>query len=138
MAISCSVKYVGDERLAGKVFSEVSSMLPGFRGGSLDRLVCVLPIKPLFREHEERRLAGVKSARKLHVAFHLFGIHVQSLDELAHGHEHVIHQRARVGQNDALNGAVADIAFVPESDVLQGGYCVPAKDAGYTAQAVRR
>ena len=40
-----------------------------------------------------------------------------------------------VGQDDALDGGVGDVALVPEGDVLHGGDGVAAEDAGEAAEA---
>ncbi len=50
--------------------------------------------------------------------------------------EHVVEEDAGVGEDDALDGGVGDVALVPEGDVLEGGDGVAAEEAGEAADAL--
>ena len=49
--------------------------------------------------------------------------------------EHVVEQRAGVREDDALDRAVADIAFVPQGDVFHCGQRVATQHAGQAGEA---
>ena len=50
-------------------------------------------------------------------------------DDGGHFGEHVVDQDSGVGEDDALDGAVRNVALVPESDVFKGGEQIGAHDA---------
>jgi len=57
----------------------------------------------------------------------------QFADDAGGAGEHVIDERGGIGKDDALDGAVGDVAFVPEGDVFVGGEHIAAHDAGEAA-----
>jgi len=63
------------------------------------------------------------------VLLHVRGIDDEAVHQPREQAEHVIQQRARIREDDALDAAMADVAFVPECDVLQRGDGVAAQHA---------
>ena len=50
--------------------------------------------------------------------------------------QHVVEQRAGVGENHSLDGAVADVSLVPKSDILERGDGIAAQHAGQAGEAL--
>ena len=76
----------------------------------------------------------VEPARDFEVPLHVVWIHDEPVHELAEQREHVVHEGARVGENHALDGRMADVALVPQRDVLQCSDRVAAHEAREAAE----
>ena len=68
-----------------------------------------------------QQLSGKDQAlRGVEVAQHAFGKHFHIGDDFRGAMEHVVHQDRGIGKNHAFDGAVGNIAFVPERDIFEG------------------
>ena len=74
---------------------------------------------PALDQREQHRLAEHEPERRVEVAQHALGIHAHALDEPRELHEHVVREHQRVGEDDALDRRVRDVALVPQRDVLE-------------------
>src|SRR5665213_2226274 len=90
-----------------------------------------------FDERQQYRLAEHETERGIEVSQHALGMNLQVLDDLAELHEHVVGEHERVGNDDALNRRVRDVALVPQGDVFERGLEVAAQHAGQAAHLLR-
>ncbi len=125
-------------RFLFRVLGKRSVALPGSHCGTLDRFVGGLAIGPGAGQSEEDRLTEIKTFRQTKISLHVFGVNLKLLDQVAQLREHVIEQHAGIGQDDAFGAGMADVAFVPEGDVLKRGEGVSPHDTGKAAQAFGR
>ena len=70
-------------------------------------------------QREQHRLAEHEAVRRVEVLAHPLGVHVHALDDAAELHQHVVGELQRVGEDDALDRRVRDVALVPQRDVLE-------------------
>jgi len=99
---------------------------PGFHRGILHEFVGGFAGEAFLDEREQDGLAVPHAEREAEVLLHVRGIDDDAVHQAREQAEHVIEQRAAVGEDDALDAAVADVALVPEGDVLQRGHRVAA------------
>ena len=125
-----------DFGFGGEIGQKFAIAAPRFQRSALDGFIGLLALEAFFGQLEQDRLAGEEAARFVHVGPHIFGMDLQSADKFGQQREHVVEQGARVGQDDALGAAVADIALVPQRDILQCGDGVAADNTGQPAQAL--
>ena len=92
-------------------------------------------MRPLLDEREQDGLAVPHAQAKAEVLLHVLGIDDEAVHQAREQAEHVIEQRAGVGEDDALDAAVADVALVPEGDVFQRGHGVAAQHAREAGEA---
>ena len=70
------------------------------------------------------------------VLHHVPGVNEEVVHEPGPLHQHVMQRDGRVGEDHALDRRVADVAFVPQGDVLDGGGGVAAEQARHPAHAL--
>ena len=83
-------------------------------------------------------MAEVKSFRQSKIPFHPLGVDLEVLHHIPEFHEHVIHQDARVRQNDSLRAGMTNVALVPKGYVLERGQGIPAHHPGQTTEPLTR
>src|SRR5258708_1193819 len=91
---------------------------PDFFGVALYQLVSFLPTHAFIDEGQQDTLGEDQATRHIQVGKHAIGIDLKTLDDVGEDAQHVVEQRTAIGNDDALSGRVADVAFVPEGDVL--------------------
>ena len=74
---------------------------------------------PRLDQGQQDGLAADQTAGRLEVGQHPVGVDHQSLDQGRESGEHVIEGEAGVGQDHPLGRGVADVALVPQCDVLE-------------------
>ena len=62
-----------------------------------------------------------QAARRFQVAAHAFRKDTHSSDDVGHAREQIVGQNCGVGENDALDRAVRNVALVPQRDVFKRG-----------------
>jgi len=81
-----------------------------------------------------QQLAGInETVSRLEVAEHAVWEDAHLAEDHGHFGKHVVYENRGVGKDDALDGAVRDVAFVPERDIFEGGEHVGAYEAGEAA-----
>src|SRR5690349_3179487 len=108
---------------------------PGLHRIALNKIVGLFARQALFDESEEDGLGVPHAEGQTQILLHVLGIDDESVHQLCKRDEHVIQQRAGIRENDALNGAMADVAFMPECDIFQSGNRVPAENARKAREA---
>ncbi len=69
----------------------------------------------------------------IEVALHAFRVDAQAVDQPLRPGQHIVGEDRGVGQDDALDRRVRDVAFVPQRDVFESRLDVRADDAGQAA-----
>jgi len=108
---------------------------PGFHRGVLAEFVGGFAGEAFLDEGEQDGLAVPHAQAQAEVLLHVRGINNDAVHQAREQTKHVIEQRAGIGENDALDAAVADVALVPEGDVFQRRHRVAAQHAGEAGEA---
>ena len=120
----------GDAGIFGDAVAEAGFGFPGGHGVFLDSFVGVVAGHAFFDEVLEELAGKDEAVGGFEVAEHAIGKNAHLADELGHFVEHVVDENGGIGENDALDAAVGDVAFVPEGDIFVGGEHVGADQAG--------
>src|ERR1700686_4309583 len=112
---------------------EVQVICPSAHGVPLDHPVSVLARYAVLHQIEQKLPAEDQTSGTFEVAHHALGIYEHCLDKVGCLLQHVIHQRRRVGNNDALDGRMGNVALVPECDVLKSSLRIGAHYARQSA-----
>ena len=123
--------------IGGEQLAERALLLPRLHRVALHDPVRLVAARARLDEREQHRLAEHEPERRVEVAQHPLGIHAQALDDLRELHEHVVREHERVGNDDALDRRVRDVALVPQRDVFERGLQVAAQHAREPAQLLR-
>ena len=111
---------------------------PRLHGVVLDQLVRGFAGKPLPDQREQNGLGIPHAQRQPDVLLHVGRIDDQAVHQPGEQAEHVIQQRAGIGEDDALHRGVRNVAFVPEGNVLERRHGIAAQDAGEAGQTFPR
>src|SRR5256886_1717754 len=108
---------------------------------------CALPIydlvrdlagDPRLRELQQHPLRVDEPVAQLEVLRHPCRVHLEPLDDERREGEQIVQQDRRVRQDHALDRRMADVALVPQRDVLQGGQRVGPEEPGQPADPLRQ
>jgi len=122
-----------DARIAGDAITETGFGLPGGHGVFLDGFVGIVAGHALFDEVLQELAGKDQAAGGFEVAEHALRENAEFADDLGHFVEHVVDEDGGIGEDDALDAAVGDVAFVPQGNVFVGGEHVAADDASEAA-----
>ena len=81
-------KQFSDFRFGFRILGESLVSLPGFHGGALHCFVGALAIRTGPGERQQNGLAEIEALRQAEIPFHVFGINLQLLDQVAQLAEH--------------------------------------------------
>ena len=109
--------------------------LPRFHRGVLADFVGGFARQAFLDEREQNRLAVPHAQTQAEIFFHVRRIDDDAVHQAREQAEHVIEQRAAIGEDDALDAAVADVALVPEGDVFQRRHRVATQHAREAGEA---
>ena len=93
------------------------------------QLVGLLAREAAPRQLEQDRPREYHAARSREVLAHPLGIDHHAVDDARETAQHVIERDEAVGQDDALDRRVRDVALVPQRDVLERRHGVAANQA---------
>ena len=110
--------------------AEGLAFLPRRHGVALHDAVRLVAGQARRDQGEQHGLAEHEAVGALEVLEHAVGVHGHALDDVGRLGQHVVGQDAGVGQGDALDRAVGDVALVPQGHVLEPGAEVAAQQAG--------
>ena len=96
------------------------------------------PRAPLRDEREQHALAEQRAVREVDVRAHPVGVHDEPADDPDREVLQVVDEDQRVGDDHALGAGVADVALVPQRDVLGRGLGVAAQHAREPGDALGR
>ena len=100
-------------------------------GAALDDRVGLLARQPaVLDQGDQDPRRGVQAQPALDVLAHPLRPDDQPVDQAGHPDQHVVEQDRRVGQDDPLGRAVADVPLVPQRLVLERGQGVAAEQPG--------
>ena len=122
-----------DAGIFGDAIAETGFGFPGGHGVFLDGFVGVVAGHAFFDEVLKELSGEDEAVGGFEIAEHAIGEDAHLADELGHFGEHVVHEDGGIGENDALDAAVRDVAFVPKGDVFVGSEHVAADEAGEAA-----
>ena len=104
------LEMLGDCGVGLELFNEIGVVasgvfdFPGFHGGVLHEFVGGFPGEAFADEREQHGLAVPHAQAQAEVALHVLWIDVQAVHEPGEQAEHVIQQRAGIGENNPLDG----------------------------------
>ena len=110
--------------------------LPGLHGVALDQRVGVFSGQAFADQGQQHGLAVPHTQAETQVLAHVLRVDQQAVHQPGEQAEHVVEQRARVGEDDPFHRAVADVALMPQGHVLEGGHGVAADHAGQAGEAL--
>ena len=103
--------------------------VPRAAGVLLHDAIRLVAGEPGLHQAQQHRLAEHQTVAGTEVGEHALGEHLQALQQAVHAAHHVVGEHGAVGQHDALDRAVRDVALVPQRHVLHAGLQVAAQHA---------
>ena len=73
----------------------------------------------------------------IEVAFHIGGVDHQMFDDVGDPYQHIIDQNRAVRHDHALDGRMADVALMPQRDVLHRCKTISPHDTRQPAEILR-
>ena len=111
---------------------------PGGHRVALDEVVGILAREAFFDQGQQDGLGIPHAQRQAQISLHVLRINDQAVHQFGKRDEHVIEQGAGIRKDNALDGAVADVALVPEGHIFQRSDGVAAQHASQAAEPFAR
>ena len=127
------IEIFGDALILRYTVTEAGVGFPGGHGVFLNGFVGFVARHSLFDQILKKLAGENQPLGGVEVAQHAFGEHAQLADDGGHFVEHVVDENGGVGENNALDGGVGDVALVPEGNVFEGRHHVAANKTGESA-----
>src|SRR5215467_8830577 len=102
-----------DEGIFAHQAQQIPVAAPRCHRVSLHRFVRFLPLGTLFDECKQKPLGVDQPTGQSEIPPHVLGIDHEVPDDISNSREHVIDEDCAVGQDDAFNRRMADVALMP-------------------------
>ncbi len=121
-------------RISQEVIAKRLAFCPGLHCIALNNGVGVFTGEPFIDEFEKDALGEEEALSDLEVLAHALGVDRQVGEDKEELVEHIVEQYGTVGQDDAFDRRVADVALVPECDIFECSHEVRAHHACQAAE----